>query len=117
MNDQPQATAQRKQTMITVIFALVILIPSLWGFATKFFEFVALFRREVDGTFAISPILNYLLASLGFFCLFCWGIGHGMFRDLEQPKKAMLETERMLDENSRASSSVTEEGTSRHARS
>jgi hypothetical protein len=42
--------------------------------------------------------VNYLLASLGFFCLFLWAILHGMFRDIEQPKTTMLETERMLDE-------------------
>jgi hypothetical protein len=81
----------------TAIFALVILIPSLLGFGNKFREFIALFRGDVGGAFAITPILNYLLASLGFFCLFCWAILHGMFRDIEKPKNAMLETERMLD--------------------
>ena len=41
--------------------------------------------------------MNYLLASLGFFFLFCWAIGHGMFRDIERPKYTMLENERRLD--------------------
>lgn len=89
---------QRKGYMTTLILALVILIPSMLGFANKFREFIALFRGDVDGVFAISPILNYLLASLGFFCLFLWAILHGMFRDIEQPKRSMLETERMLDD-------------------
>jgi hypothetical protein len=92
------AAAARRQAITTLVFALVILIPSLWGFANKFLEFIALFRGDVDGVFAISPIVNYLLASLGFFCLFCWATAHGMFRDIEQPKATMLHNERRLDE-------------------
>lgn len=94
-----RSSTTRKQVITTVIFALVILIPSMIGFGNKFLEFIALFRGDVDGVFAISPIMNYLLASLGFFCLFCWATMHGMFRDIEQPKRTMLETERMLDDD------------------
>ena len=60
-----------------------MLVPSLCGFGTKFLEFIALYRGDVDGAFAISPILNYLLASLGFLCLFGWAALGGMFRDIE----------------------------------
>jgi hypothetical protein len=85
--------------LTTAIFALVILVPCLLGFGNKFREFILLFRGDVDGVFAITPILNYLLASLGFLCLFCWAILHGMFHDIEQPKLEMLENERRLDED------------------
>jgi hypothetical protein len=95
--DQPRA-AHRKQRLVTLIFALVILIPSGYGFIRKFLELVALTKGDVDGVFAISPVVNYLLASVGFFFLFCWAIFNGMFGDIEGPKRAMLETERMLDE-------------------
>ncbi len=88
----------RAQVISTIVFAVVILVPSLLGFANKFREFIMIFRGDVDGVFAITPIMNYLLASLGFFFLFCWAIAHGMFRDLEKPKYAMLENERRLDE-------------------
>jgi nitrogen fixation-related uncharacterized protein len=44
-------------------------------------------------------VVNYLLASLGFFCLLMWAALNGMFRDLEQPKYNMLENERELDRN------------------
>ncbi len=88
----------RKQTLTTIVLALIILVPCLLGFGNKFKEFILLFRGDVDGVFAITPIMNYLLASLGFFCLFLWAILQGMFRDLEQPKKTMLENERMLDD-------------------
>jgi hypothetical protein len=72
----------------------------MYGFATKFREFILIYRGEVDGVFAITPIINYLLASLGFFFLFCWATTHGMFRDIERPKYDMLETERKLDQES-----------------
>ena len=82
----------------TLAFAVVILVPCFYGFGRKFLELVLLTRGDVDGVFAISPVVNYLLASLGFFFLFCWASVNGMFGDIERPKNAMLETERMLDE-------------------
>ncbi len=88
----------RSQVWTTVGFALLILVPSSLGFANKFREFILLYRGDVDGIFAITPIMNYLLASLGFFCLFFWAIYQGMFRDIEAPKYSMLENERRLDD-------------------
>jgi hypothetical protein len=95
--NQPRTTS-RAQILTTVGFALLILVPSMLGFANKFREFVLLYRGDVDGVFAITPVVNYLLASLGFFCLFFWAIYQGMFRDIEAPKFTMLENERRLDE-------------------
>ena len=93
----PKTPTSRKQLWITVLFAVAVLIPSLYGFSGKFIEFVAVFRGESDGIFAITPIVNYLLATLGFFCLFGWAIMHGMFSDIEKPKHAFLEQEAWLD--------------------
>jgi hypothetical protein len=87
----------RLRQFITLLLALAILVPSLFGFASKFREFVLLARGDVDGAFAISPVMNYLLASLGFLCLFCWAVLGGMFHDIEGPKRTMLENERRLD--------------------
>ena len=98
LNEGRRSTTQRAQIITTIVFAVVILVPSLLGFANKFREFIMIFRGDVDGVFAISPIMNYLLASVGFFFLFCWAIAHGMFHDIEQPKRTMLENERMLDD-------------------
>jgi hypothetical protein len=96
--ERPESTSTRRSQIITtIVFALVILIPSLYGFANKFREFILLYRGDVDGVFAITPIVNYLLASLGFFFLFCWAVAHGMFRDIEKPKFTMLDNERRLD--------------------
>jgi len=89
----------QRRGVITAILAVLILVPSLWGFGSKFLEFVALCRGDPDGSFAIMPVLNYLLASLGFLLLFGWAVLQGTFRDIEKPKFTMLDNERRLDEN------------------
>ena len=95
MISKPRTT--RTQRIIVALMAVAVLVPSLYGFGTKFLEFIALYRGDVDGVFAITPILNYLLASLGFLCLFGWAALDGMFHDVERPKQAMLENEARLD--------------------
>jgi hypothetical protein len=94
---------QRTRRWVTWLMALAILIPSMWGFGTKFVEFVMTFRGESDGVFAITPILNYLLASLGFLMLLLWAIWNGMFHDIEKPKHTMLEIEKQLDRKRQSS--------------
>ncbi|APZ91991.1 hypothetical protein [Fuerstiella marisgermanici] len=83
--------------VVTIIFAVLILIPSMLGFVMKFMELVNLSQGEADGGFAITPVVNYLLASAGFFFLLLWSAINGMFNDLEHPKFTMLENEEMLD--------------------
>ena len=97
MNTKSSGKQSRAMVITTSIMAVSILIPSLYGFAGKFFEFLQIFRNEPSGVFAITPILNYLFASLGFFCLLCWATMNGMFRNIEQPKNDMLENELRLD--------------------
>jgi len=89
--------ASRLRGYITLLLAVLIIVPSIYGFGSKFMEFLALVRGDVDGAFAITPVVNYLLASMGFLCLFCWAALHGMFHDIERPKYDMLETEKKLD--------------------
>ena len=83
--------------VVTLIFAVVILIPSMAGFVMKFMELIHLTQGEADGGFAITPVVNYLFASLGFFFLLLWAACNGMFQDLEKPKFTMLENEERLD--------------------
>jgi hypothetical protein len=82
--------------------SIVILVPTIVGFVTKFIEFIHTYRERSDGVFAITPITNYLLASFGFFCLLLWAAMNGMFRDIEQPKHQMLDVESRLDQASLA---------------
>ncbi len=90
---------------VTVALGVLILIPSMVGFVMKFVEFAALAEGNSagrvgglsDGAFAVTPVINYLLASAGFFFLLLWSAVNGMFRDLEQPKYFMLKNEEELD--------------------
>lgn len=90
-------TEQRRSRWMTVLFAVVLLTPCLYGFATKFYELVLVAQGDAEGAFAIAPIVNYLLASAGFLMLFGWAAANGMFSDIERPKYRVLETEKQLD--------------------
>lgn len=98
MNTSPaQENGSRLRIVVNVLFALAILLPSLWGFSMKFREFVMLARGDVEGVFAVTPVMNYLLASFGFLLLFGWAAANGMFHDIEKPKQTMLDNEERLD--------------------
>ena len=99
--DRLRAGMSRRQAWVTVAMAVVILIPSMYGFLGKFVEFVHIYRGASGGEFAVAPILNYLLASAGFFCMLLWAAWNGMFRDVERPKIDFLENERLLDRDAR----------------
>lgn len=86
-----------RQHIITIIFAVPILVFSGLGFGAKFLEFIHTFQGETEGAFAITPMVNYLLASAGFFCLLAWATFNGMFHDIEKPKRTMLENDAALD--------------------
>ena len=95
----PQQNRQRSVAwIVTIVFGVVILIPSMAGFVMKFLELIHLTQGDADGGFAITPVVNYLFASLGFFFLLLWAAVNGMFADLELPKHTMLENEAALDE-------------------
>jgi hypothetical protein len=87
----------RFQVRLTLLLAVLILVPSGYGFVGKFIELVRVYRGEAEGAFAAAPMMNYLLASFGFFCLLLWAGAHGMFRDIESPKYDMLQHEELLD--------------------
>lgn len=92
-----RSKSDRWANWTTVILGILILIPSMYGFIGKFIEFVHIYRGTPGGEFAVAPIVNYLLATLGFFCLLLWATAHGMFRDMERPKYEMLKNETLLD--------------------
>jgi hypothetical protein len=94
-------TAASWRSWLTIILAVIVLVPSFVGFGTKFWEFLQIYTGQVDGVFAIGPILNYLLASAGFLLLLLWGTLNGMFHDIEQPKFDLLEREEQIDAGSK----------------
>lgn len=93
----PKRVTTRTNLIVTLVLAALILIPSMLGFVTKFIDLIVVLRGDPDGVFTLTPIVNYLLASLGFFCMLIWAISRGMFHDVEQPKQAMLEREALLE--------------------
>jgi hypothetical protein len=99
--EQPRESSlsSRVRNWLTLGLAVLILVPSLLGFGTKFLEFIQVYNGDVDGMFAIGPILNYLLASGGFLLLLVWATLDGMFHDIEQPKYDLLTREEWLDAN------------------
>ena len=99
--DRPEPDSGRNRqraNWITLIFALIILFPSMVGFVMKFYEFVHTFQSDAQGAFAITPMVNYLLASLGFLCLLLWSAINGMFHDMEAPKETLLTYDALLDQ-------------------
>ncbi len=96
-HERPERQPARGQRL-TWVFALIILVPSMIGFVMKFYEFIHTFQDDAAGAFAITPMVNYLLASVGFLCLLLWAAINGMFRDMEEPKRVMLQREMMLDD-------------------
>jgi hypothetical protein len=98
----PGRGGSRRKTWITIAMAVLILVPSLYGFAGKFIEFVHIYRGTGGGEFAVAPIMNYLLASAGFFCMLLWASWNGMFRDVERPKYDFLDNEARIDAATRA---------------
>lgn len=87
----------RAKRIAIAVIAAVILIPGAVGFAEKIVQFVHTLDAEEGGRFTIVPLMNYLLIALGFLLLLLWGVAHGMFRDIEGPKYAMLDREAALD--------------------
>jgi hypothetical protein len=82
---------------IVIALAVVILGASMYGFGDKFVQFIKVARGERDGMFALTPIINYLMASFGFLCLLGWAAANGMFHDIELPKYTMLENDERLE--------------------
>lgn len=95
--DRQRQLRRRRAAQVTIAFAAVIIPVSAYGFICKFIELVHTLSTGSDGMFAVTPIVNYLLSSVGFFLLLGWAIYNGMFSDLESPKDEMLRRERELD--------------------
>jgi len=107
MNDASATNEPRQpriQTIAVSIMAVVIIGFCIFGFGSKFIELVRLVVTDEtaasEGVFAVAPLANYVLASAGFLCLLGWAAAHGMFRNIEGPKRTMLESEAMLDAGS-----------------
>ena len=84
------------------IMGIIILVPCAVGFIAKFYQLIKLLINDAGHyvTAYYTPAVNYVLASIGFACLFGWAVLGGMFRDVERPKMQMLEDEERLERHS-----------------
>jgi cbb3-type cytochrome oxidase maturation protein len=63
------------------------------GFVYKLVQFSKEALGSEAASFAVVPVLVYVLVALGFTALFLWALARGQFRDIEGPKHRMLERE------------------------
>lgn len=82
---------------LTWVFAAIVLIPTILGFSNKLLDLVLVMQGDEEGAFAATPIVNYLFATAGFFCMLLWSVTQGAFRDLDEPSRVMFENEQCLD--------------------
>ncbi|MFO0789023.1 MAG: hypothetical protein U0805_06160 [Pirellulales bacterium] len=88
--------AARMPVMTTILFVFIVVVAGIFFFI-KFYDLVLVAEYDPDGAFAVTPIVNYLMAGVGFLFMFGWAAMNGMFHDIEQPKRTMLENEQRLD--------------------
>ena len=81
----------------TYLLFYCILVPTGLGFSYKLIELFRVFLLSADGAFAIMPIANYLLATMGFALLLFWAAANGTFREIENPKNDLFLQEQLLD--------------------
>ena len=82
----------------TLAFAVIFLAPSMFGFVTKFIEFVRTFGQGSSEQHVCNHCHGQLFAGqFELLLLLVWQHDNGMFEDIEQPKVTMLENERALD--------------------
>lgn len=96
-HDDEIPTPRRFGKLWAALAVAFFLGPAMFGFGTKFYELVRVLQGDSSGAFAVTPIVNYLLAGCGFLLLFAWAARNGMLRDIESPKYQMLENEQKLD--------------------
>ena len=93
----PPSPPVHRVPLWTWIVGAAVLIPSILGFANKFLDLMIVASGDEEGAFALTPIMNYLFATAGFFCMLMWAVTQGAFHDLNQPSHAMFENELELD--------------------
>lgn len=91
---------------LTYVFAAIVLIPTILGFGNKFLDLLLVVHGDEEGAFAATPIVNYLLATAGFFCLLLWSAARGAFHDMDEPGRVMFEIEQRLDQRSASAPTV-----------
>jgi cbb3-type cytochrome oxidase maturation protein len=91
----PTRTTRTALWICRVLLAAV-LVAGL-GFSYKLLEFSREALESEVASFAVVPLVVYVLVALGFASLFVWAVLRGQFRDIEGPKYRLLEEEERHD--------------------
>ncbi len=67
-------------------------------FVFKLYEFVETASRGDLPGFAFATVFSYFIVTLGFLCLAVWAFLNGHYRDIEEPKYRLQQTEDDLDQ-------------------
>lgn len=93
----PQLRAKERVPLwLTAVFVIVV-VAAAFGFVFKMVEFARTLRDSPDVSFALMPIVTYLVVAGGFFFLLAWSFFSGHYKDVEAPKHFLLSNERELD--------------------
>jgi len=95
--DRTEGTHRCDRASWIWLFALAVVVLAGLGFIYK----LTMFAKEALGveaaSFAVVPVVVYILVAIGFTALFLWAIARGQFRDVEAPKHRLLEIESGYD--------------------
>ncbi|GIX05553.1 MAG: hypothetical protein KatS3mg114_1422 [Planctomycetaceae bacterium] len=87
----------RRSRWLFRLVATLILAPTILGFGQKFVDLWWVLQGDADGMFALTPVVNYLLATAGFVCLLLWTAAQGAFTEIDRPCRDMFAREQWLD--------------------
>ena len=92
----PNLPSDRAPRSLIVTFIVVVAFAGV-GFLFKLTEFAHTLTASPDVSFALMPMVTYLIVAAGFFCLLGWATMSGHWKDIEGPKQFLLDNEAALD--------------------
>ncbi len=95
-NSPSEQRKSRLPNAVSILFIFIVLMAGVF-FIRKLYDLAYIAMYLPDGAFAVTPVVNYLLAGVGFLCMLGWAAYNGMFHDIEKPKQTMLDNEHQLD--------------------
>jgi F0F1-type ATP synthase assembly protein I len=90
-----ETTSVLRRRIVLAVYAIVSICAAA-GFAFKLFEFSRSFLTG-ESSFALPGVTVYLMVACGFSAMFLWATLNGQFRDVEAPKRRLLDREAALD--------------------
>lgn len=95
---QSRGTAGRRSVAAWSCWILLVATAAAGaGFVYKMIQFSREALTSEVASFAVVPVVVYILVALGFIALFFWALARGQFRDIEGPKYRLLESEERYD--------------------